>query len=130
MAITIEAADAYIALNVLDVEDWQAAEDDKKLRLLNVAARTLTSNYADYIIPDNAVYAFAAALAVAYNDTNRLHRQGIQSFSIDGVGSFKFLEGAAPDLIGLIPEDVLELIGVENDVNLSLYARKSYWTVI
>lgn len=128
MAINITDADLYIDQNVIDVEDWQGSDGDKKTRLLNVAARTLDTKYADYVIPDNAVYEFAAALAVAFNDTNRLNNHGIASFSITGVGSFNFKDTLRRDIETFIPKATLDMIGAENGVKLG--GKSIRWTVM
>ncbi|WP_046214781.1 hypothetical protein [Paenibacillus wulumuqiensis] len=132
MTVTIPEADVYVNENCIDVEDWQAAEEATKTRYLNVAARTLNQYYRKYIIPDNAVYEFANTLAILYNDTGRLQRQGIASFGLTGVFSLNNKEGSTTmpydSLRKFIPQTALDLIGNENDVNLT---RKSVkWTVM
>ena len=119
MALSTADATAYINGNVIDADDWLEADEAKKQRILNVAADTLTRRFPSYIIPDNAVYEFCAALAVAFNDTNKLAKQGIKSFTIDGVGSFTFKNGIPSDLTLLIPQKSYDLIGEANGVKLS-----------
>jgi hypothetical protein len=119
MALSTTDATAYISGNVIDADDWLEADEAKKQRILNVAADTLTRRFPSYIIPDNAVYEFCAALAVAFNDTNKLAKQGIKSFTIDGVGSFTFKNGIPSDLTLLIPQKSYDLIGDANGVKLS-----------
>ena len=92
MAATLGGAETYITDYVIDNEDWTDAEDDKKQRILNVANRTLTTEYSDRLIPDDAVYEFCATLAVVFNDTNKLQQQGVAGFSVTGVASFTFKE--------------------------------------
>ncbi|PFQ72439.1 hypothetical protein COK15_28285 [Bacillus cereus] len=111
-----EHIDAFVVTN----EDWHDADDAKKVRIMNVAERTLRNRYsAEVIIPDEAVYEFSAYLAIVYNDTNRMQQQGIASFSITGVGSFTFKENNVSSAIGqpldeLIPDSVAKLIAEAN----------------
>lgn len=128
MALSVLDADAYIETNVIDIEDWQGADDAKKQRILNVSEQVLTRRYPDYIIPANASFEYAAALAVAFNDTNRMNNQGIAGFSITGVGSFNFKDTLKRDLESFIPKTTLDLIGEANDVKLS--GRSVKWTVL
>lgn len=106
----IEEATEYIRLNAIDNEDFLDGEDDDKIRLLNVALRTLERRYKEYDIPDNAVYLFAAVLAAAYNDTNRMAQQGIASFSVRGI-SFTFKDWAKKGLDQFITDDIADIIG-------------------
>lgn len=119
MAITIADADAYIASYVIDNSDWMDSDNDRKQRILNVADRTLSNKYPDYLIPDEAVFEFAARLAIAFNDTNRLHMQGVSGFSITGVGSFTFKTGQISSLADLIPQESRDIIGQANGVTLA-----------
>lgn len=121
--ITIENADNYIALNVIDIEDWEDSDDEKKQRILNAAERTLKFKFKKYVIPASAIYYFSAWLAIAFNDTNRLQHQGIAGFSITGVSSFTFKKSnvntAGTPLQSLVPDEVYDLIGEENGIDLS-----------
>lgn len=128
MALSVIDADIYIETNVIDIEDWQSVDDAKKQRMLNVAEQVLTRKYPDYIIPANASFEYAAALAVAFNDTNRMNNQGIAGFSITGVGSFNFKDTLKRDLESFIPKTTFDLIGEANDVKLS--GRSVKWTVL
>ncbi len=131
MAVTIADADAYIGANVIDVEDWQDADDAKKQRILNVASRTLSVKYPTYVIPDAAVYEYAAELARQFNDTMVQAQRGVQSFSLSGVASFNFRE-AARDLVDLIPQAALDLIAAD-PANADLpkpAKRRVGWTVL
>ncbi|MGW7772510.1 hypothetical protein ACTWM0_06130, partial [Pseudomonas machongensis] len=65
IAEATEHIDAYVISN----EDWHDADDDKKVRLMNAADRTLKKKFRGNTIPDNAIYEFAAYLAIVYNDT-------------------------------------------------------------
>jgi hypothetical protein len=112
-------ADVYIEENVIDNEDWQAADDAKKQRIINVAEAHLARKFLAYEVPDNAVYAFAASLAVAYNDTNRLNNHGIAGFSITGVGSFNFKDTQNRSIDAFIPQVTYDLIGEANGVKLA-----------
>lgn len=128
MAVTITDADEYIALNCIDVEDWTEADDAKKQRTLNVAERKLTTKYAQYTIPDDAVYEYANELAIAYNDTNRLQQQGVASFGLSGVANFTF-NAVGKGLDAIISDTVLELISAENG-GVKLSRRATKWTVL
>jgi hypothetical protein len=128
MAVTIEAADAYIDLNVIDVTDWQESENAHKQRILNAGEGTLKRLYPDYVIPDEAVYAYAANLAVAFNDTNKLNNQGVASFSVTGVASFNFKDTDKREMTAFIPEVSKDLIGEANGVKLT--GRHTVWTVM
>lgn len=128
MALNTFDADVYIETNVIDIEDWQSADYDKKQRILNVAEQVLTRKYPDYTIPANASFEYAASLAVAFNDTNRMNNQGIASFSITGVGSFNFKETQKRDLETFIPKMAYDLIGEANGVKLG--GRVVKWTVL
>ncbi|MEI2356061.1 hypothetical protein [Mesobacillus zeae] len=119
MAITIPAADEYIGQNVIDTEDWIDADSSKKQRLLNVAAARLARKFPQYAVPDNAVYEYSAALAVAYNDTNRLNNHGIAGFSITGVASFNFKDTQNRQIDVFIPQAAYNLIGEANGVKLA-----------
>ncbi|MGM0904260.1 MAG: hypothetical protein ACQEXB_24550 [Bacillota bacterium] len=119
MAVSIIDADAYIDAQVIDNDDWLASDEEKKQRILNVATTQLTRKFPAYTIPDNAVYEFAASLAVAYNDTNRLNNHGIAGFSITGVGSFNFKDTLNRSIDTFIPQATYSLIGEENGVKLA-----------
>jgi hypothetical protein len=119
MAVTVQGADDYISAFVIDNSDWIQANEAKKTRILNVASRTLTDKYPDYTIPDEAVYEFAAALAIVFNDTNRMQQHGLAGFSVTGVGSFTFKETAAKEsLEDAITPEVKKIIGKANGVDL------------
>ncbi|MBP3046012.1 hypothetical protein ACFVIX_02245 [Bacillus subtilis] len=130
MALSLEAANEYINRMTIDNEDWNDYEDEKRTRILNVAEDVLKRKYLDndYVIPDDAVYEFANVLATAYNDTNRLNKHGIASFSITGVGSFTYKETLRADDESLIPKKTYDLIGEANGVKLG--GRRAKWTVM
>lgn len=120
MAVSIDNADAYIANYVVDNVDWTESDTPRKNRILNVATRELNARFTGLIIPDEAVYEFAAVLAVAFNDTNRYQLQGVAGMSITGVGAFSFKgrnvvdSTGRPRLFDLIPYETFRLI---NDAN-------------
>lgn len=121
--VSIENADNYISQHVIDIEDWEDSDDEKKQRILNAAERTLKFKFKKYEIPESAIYYFSAWLAIAFNDTNRLQHQGIAGFSITGVSSFTFKKSnvntAGTPLQSLVPDEVYDLIGEENGIDLS-----------
>ncbi|HDR4869080.1 TPA: hypothetical protein QCR55_005577 [Bacillus cereus] len=127
IAEATEHIDAYVISN----EDWHDADDDKKVRLMNAADRTLKKKFRGNTIPDNAIYEFAAYLAIVYNDTNKMQQHGIASFSVTGVGSFTFKENNVSSAVGqplkdLIPDSVVELIEEVND-DLHVSGRNVGW---
>lgn len=132
MAQNVILADNYITANCADIEDWTEADAAKKQRMLNVAERTLSRAYPKYTVPDAAVYEFANILTIAFNDTNRLARQGITGFSVNGVANFDFkdafITGPDADLRKLIPQAALDLIGAENGVTIS--KRRVGWVTL
>lgn len=128
MAISITDANVYIDANVIDVEDWQDADEAKKTRLLNVAQRTLTTQFSRFTIPDAAVYETAAAFATAFSDTMAQAQRGVQTFSLSGVASFTFKYGTR-DLTELIPQTALDQISTENG-GVPLSKRRVGWTVL
>lgn len=128
MVVNIAEADKYIAANCIDIEDWEAAEEAKKQRMMNVASRTLTTKYPRYTIPDAAVYEFCNELAIAFNEMNRLQQQGIASFSLTSTTSFTFKEWAKSGIENWIPQSALTMIGAENGVKIG--ARQMKWTVL
>jgi hypothetical protein len=129
MAVNIIDADSYIELNVIVIDDWIDSDDAKKQRLLNVALATLTRVYSTYTIPDEAVYEFAAVLAVAFNDTNIQKQNGVKQFSVSGI-SYTF-DGGKDTVESLIPSVALDLIGKANGVSLgSSGGKRVKWTVL
>ncbi|WP_406595197.1 hypothetical protein [Bacillus velezensis] len=119
MALSVESANEYINRMTIDNEDWNDYDDAKRQRVLNVAEDVLTRKFRKYVIPDDAVYEFTNVLATAYNDTNRLNKHGIASYSITGVGSFTYKETLRADDESLIPKKTIDLIEEANDVKLS-----------
>jgi ABC-type tungstate transport system permease subunit len=120
MAVNIQGADLYVANFFIDSSDWMENDDQKKQRILNVADRSLADKYKDLIIPEDAVYEFAATLAIVYNDTNRMQQHGIAGFSVTGVGSFTFKENNVKSAAGqatsdFITDDVRKIIEKANE---------------
>lgn len=132
MAQNVTLADHYITANCADIEDWTDADTAKKQRMLNVAERTLNRAYAKYTVPEAAVYEFANVLTIAFNDTNRMARQGLTGFSVNDVASFDFKDayvtGPDADLRKLIPQAALDIIGAENGVTIS--KRRIGWVTL
>jgi hypothetical protein len=137
LAVNIADASAYIALNCIDVEDWTDADAAKKLRVINVASRTLTAKYPKYTIPDNAVYEFANILAIVFSDTNKLAQQGVKIFDLSGTVSLHFDSTGRPgdDLSRHIPKTSADLINADA-ANIAAglpnvgSGRSVKWTVI
>jgi hypothetical protein len=129
MAVNIIDADSYIESNVIVIDDWIDSDEAKKQRLLNVALATLTRVYPTYTIPDEAVYEFAAVLAVAFNDTNVQKQNGVKQFSVSGI-SYTF-DGGKDSVESLIPTTAIALIGTANGVSLgSSGGKRVKWTVL
>ncbi|MNV37912.1 hypothetical protein D3C71_1294460 [compost metagenome] len=95
---------------------------------MNVAARDLTRYYADYIVPDTAVYEFANVLATVFGDEVRYARQGVSQYSVSGVASFAFKDGEVggpgESTRKYIPQAALDIISAENGVTLTKRAAK------
>lgn len=108
----------YVKFHAIDNDDYLAAENDAQVKFLNVSTRTLTRKFKGLLIPENAVFLFAAVLASAYNDTNKLQQQGVAGFSVKGI-SYTFKDWAKKGLEALIPEEVTDLISEENGIELS-----------
>ncbi|MGF9711628.1 hypothetical protein [Paenibacillus naphthalenovorans] len=133
MALTVTDATAYISANCIDIEDWTEADDAKKLRIINVADRTLSTKYAQYTVPEAAVFEFANVLATVFNDTNRMAQAGVLSFQVSGTASFNFkdaeVRGPGGDLARYIPQAALDAIGTANG-GVKLARRNVGWSVI
>jgi hypothetical protein len=125
-------ADVYIESNVIVAEDWLDNEAAKKQSIVNVAQRIIVGKYADYTIPDNAIYEFCAVLATQFNDTNKLFQQGIAGFSITGVASFTDKQNARKPAEQLIPKAAFDYINDDpaNDDLPKLGIRKIGRTVL
>ena len=129
MTLNIMDADTYINVNCVDIEDWSDSDEAKKQRIVNVASRKLTTKYAQYTIPDTAVYEYSNELAIAFNDTNRLQQQGVAAVGLTGVASFTFKDWAKTGLDAWISDTVLDLISAENG-GVKLSRRAVKWTVL
>lgn len=116
-----EALD-YITYNAIDNEDYLDADDIAQVRYLNVAERTLKRKFKAYIVPNEATYLFAAVLAYAFNDTNKLAQQGQASFSFAGI-NVSFKDWSKKGLDALIPQEALDIIAEENGVSLTVGTR-------
>lgn len=143
--IELEKATKHIRLYVIDNDDWDDSDDDKKRRLLNVAERTI-KNWAseniprliaprllkpldeidetDYEVPDEAIFEMAATLARVFNETNAMQQQGIAGFSVTGVGSFTFKENnvtsaAGEPLENFITDEAMKYIEKANDIKMT-----------
>lgn len=128
MVWNLTDADAYIRLNTLDNEDFLDAETERQTALLNVASTTLTRKYNAYTIPNEAVYIFATVLGAAFNDTNKLGKQGVSAFNVKGI-SFTFKNATSKNLASLIPTEAVALIGEANGITLPT-GRSVKWTVM
>ena len=130
--VTLESAKTYIAANCIDVEEWEGADEAKKLRIVTVAARDLAQFYQKLTIPDAAVYEFANVLAAVYGDTARLAQLGVASSSVSGVASTTFKDAAVTVPGGstrkYVPQAALDLIGAENGFTLS--KRRVGWVTL
>lgn len=106
-------ATEYITLNAIDNEDYLAADDTNKTRLLNVSERTLKRVFKGYDIPDEATYLFAAHLGALFNDTTIMAQRGIASFNVSGIG-FTFKDWSKKELDELVPQEVADIIAEAN----------------
>jgi hypothetical protein len=128
MAINTMDADAYINENVIEVDDWNDADFSKKTRYLNVALSTLQRTFADKVVPDNAVYEFAAVLAVRFNDVYKNIQYGVKSFSVAGI-TYSF-DGSSKSLTELIPPQAKALISEANGGDTGSTGGRAIWTVM
>jgi hypothetical protein len=129
LAVNIFDADSYIEMNVIVIEDWADSDEAKKQRLLNVANSTMARVYPTYTIPDEAVYEYAAVLAVAYNDTNVQKQNGVKQFSVAGI-SYMF-DGGKDSVESLIPAAAVDLIGKANGISIGgAGGKRVKWTVL
>jgi hypothetical protein len=128
MAINTMDADAYINENVIEVDDWNDADFSKKTRYLNVALSTLQRTFADKVVPDNAVYEFAAVLAVRFNDVYKNIQYGVKSFSVAGI-TYSF-DGSSKSLAEFIPPQAKALISEANGGDTGSTGGRVIWTVM
>nr|WP_182502974.1 hypothetical protein [Peribacillus huizhouensis]MBA9027522.1 hypothetical protein [Peribacillus huizhouensis] len=122
MSWNLTEATEYIRLNTLDNEDFIDADDTRKTAVLNVSKRELTRKFNGCTIPDEAVYIFAAVLASAFNDTNKMQQQGVAGFAVKGV-SFTFKDWAKKPVESMIPPEVYVMVGAPT-------GRTIKWTVL
>lgn len=132
MAITVLDATDYISKFCVDVEEWlDNIEDEQRERCLNVSNRTLLREYADLTIPDEAVFEFANVLAILFSDTNKSQFHGVNTFTVNGLGTWDF-KGAGVKLpsdinfADYIPRISKDLIAQVN--GLPLKNQKVKWT--
>lgn len=120
-------ADQYVNSYVADPEEWRDLAPEDKQRYFNIAERTLVGKFRGYVIPVDAVHDFAATLATAFNDTNKLRQQGVSNVSLSGAISVGFKDGAQ-SLKKLIPDHVRDMI---TDANPDKPApSRVKWTVV
>ena len=140
MSLNISEADAYVQSYFIDSKDWFKADEPRKQTILNVAERALKNRckkfFGDspYVLPDEAVFEFAAILSVVYNDTNKMQQYGIAGYSITGVGSFTFKELATSGLTGvnaeeIIPPQVLKMVADANNRD-DFGSRSVGWLIV
>jgi hypothetical protein len=128
MTVNVVEADIYINQFVIDTDDWDQSDDLKKTRILNVASSTLQRLFADKVIPDNAVYEFAAVLAVRFNDVYKNIQYGVKSFSVAGI-TYSF-DGSSKSLTELIPPQAKALISEANGGDTGSTGGRAIWTVM
>lgn len=103
----------YVTYHAIDNEDFLASEQTNQVRFLNVANRTITQKYRNMVIPNEAVYLFAAVLNANFNDTAIMAHRGIASFNVSGIG-FTFKDWAKKELSGFITEDIAAIVTEAN----------------
>jgi hypothetical protein len=140
LAITLLAADTYVQLNVIDIEDWITSDEERKVRILNVAKRTIDVKFQsyiednpDFIIPDEAVYEFCPILALLFNDQNKHMLNGVSQLSATGIASLMFKQDSIKtpgeySLADFIPQSALNMIGSANGIKIG--GKRVKWTVI
>lgn len=121
-------ADQYVNSYVADPEEWRDLTPEDKQRYFNIAERTLGGKFRGYVIPVDAVYDFAATLATAFSDTNKLRQQGVSNVAIAGAISVGFKDGAK-ELEQLITKHVRSMVADANPDKPSPGGRVK-WTVV
>lgn len=121
-------ADQYVNSYVADPEEWRDTAPEDKQRYFNIAERTLSGKFRGYVIPIDAVHDFAATLATAFSDTNKLKQQGVSNVAIAGAISIGFKDGAK-ELEKLIPKHVRTLVADANPDKPAPKGRVK-WTVL
>jgi hypothetical protein len=139
----------YINLNCVDTEEWiENASDEQRTRCLNVAQRTLKREFreitpsttlglppliTEFFIPDDAVFEFANVLCIMFSDTNKLQTHGMNSLTINGLGTFDFgskqvRTAGDIDYSKFIPQIARDLINEYNGtINTN---RRVKWTTV
>ena len=121
-------ADQYVNSYVADPEEWRDTAPEDKQRFFNIAERTLSGKFRGYVIPIDAVHDFAATLATAFSDTNKLRQQGVSNFSLSGAISVGFKDGAK-QLDQLIAKHIKTMIADANPDKPAPKGRVK-WTVL
>lgn len=121
-------ADQYVNSYVADPEEWRDTAPEDKQRYFNIAERTLNGKFRGYVIPIDAVHDFAATLATAFSDTNKLRQQGVSNFSLSGAISVGFKDGAK-ELDQLITKHIRTMIADANPDKPAPKGRVK-WTVL
>lgn len=118
----VAEAKLYIQQYCIDAEEWENSTEDQQKRCLSVAERTLMSRYPRHKIPPEAVFEFACTLSVMFNDTNKLARQGVNQFALQGVVSYNFsaksIGNMSMNYAKYIPAIAVQLIGEANGVQM------------
>lgn len=115
--IDVHNASIYFYDNVIDIEDWENYDEGKRTRILNVAKNTLLQKYSNLIIPNEAIYEFAAVLAVLFNDINKNQFYGVSNYALTGVSSYSFKNTSVGNLYETyIPELSIKLIERANGI--------------
>lgn len=121
-------ADQYVNSYVADPEEWRDLAPEDKQRYFNIAERTLVGKFRGYVIPVDAVHDFAATIATAFSDTNKLRQQGVSNVAIAGAISVGFKDGAK-ELEQLITKHVRSMVADANPDKPSPGGRVK-WTVV
>ncbi|OIN67398.1 hypothetical protein BLD48_05770 [Exiguobacterium sp. KRL4] len=121
-------ADQYVNSYVADPEEWRDTAPEDKQRYFNIAERTLSGKFRGYVIPIDAVHDFAATLATAFSDTNKLRQQGVSNFSLSGAISVGFKDGAK-ELDQLITKHIRTMVADANPDKPKPGGRVK-WTVV
>lgn len=116
MSVSLDNAEIYLSQYLIQLDDWNTYNDDKKQRILNVAERTLMMKYPSYVIPDEAVYEFVSVLAIYENDLYKHQFNGVNSLSISEELSINFKGGKTYE--ELIPQQCLKMIEDANGISL------------
>ncbi|MEH7381760.1 hypothetical protein V7138_14955 [Bacillus sp. JJ1533] len=111
--------DSYLSLYSLEYEEWESSSYEKQMRTMNVAYTTLKRKYPDFIIPEDAVYAFTGVLSALFSDANKGQHYGVAGYSVTGVASYTFNQSSVgQSLERFIPAESKRLIEEVNGVSL------------